>query len=140
VHPEILNKKIFLFFLGCLCYLAGTHCASTVGGKTYGVAKRATLIAVKTLGKFGAGNLLNVAKGVEFAVNRHLATPGKKSVASMSLGGGGARPFSFFLLLFFISFEWRAPDSWLPTRPVSYIITQLNSIVTIIHWNSDPGP
>jgi len=65
----------------------GTHCAGTIAGKTWGVAKKARLIGVKTLGRLGAGNLANVAKGVEFAAQQHVSKPNARSVASMSLGG-----------------------------------------------------
>ena len=33
----------------------GTHCAGTVGSKTYGVAKKTKLYAVKVLGSDGSG-------------------------------------------------------------------------------------
>lgn len=69
----------------------GTHVASTTAGTTYGLAKRANLIAVKTLGRLGAGNLLNVARGVEYAAQQHASAPGKRSVANMSLGGGATQ-------------------------------------------------
>lgn len=69
----------------------GTHVASTVGGKQYGLAKNVRLVAVKTLGRLGAGSLLNVARGVEWAAQQHNSQPGKKSVANMSLGGGATQ-------------------------------------------------
>jgi subtilisin family serine protease len=65
----------------------GTHVASTVGGKTYGVAKKVDLIAVKVLGDDGSGTNAGVLAGVEWAYNQ-ASTKKKKSVANMSLGGG----------------------------------------------------
>ncbi|KCV68475.1 hypothetical protein H696_04769 [Fonticula alba] len=62
----------------------GTHCAGTVGGKTWGMAKKATLYSVKVLGANGSGSLSNVAAGVSW----HKKSSNKKTIASMSLGGG----------------------------------------------------
>ncbi|KAK6085998.1 subtilisin-like serine protease [Seiridium cupressi] len=76
----------------------GTHCSGTVAGKTYGVAKKANVYAVKVLRSNGSGSMADVMKGVEWAAEAHLesvkkAKNGKKkgfkgSVANMSLGGG----------------------------------------------------
>jgi len=65
----------------------GTHVASTVLGKAYGVARAATAVAVKVLGDNGSGDNAGVIAGVEFAVQDALKTK-KKSVINMSLGGG----------------------------------------------------
>ncbi|KAF8537942.1 peptidase S8/S53 domain-containing protein [Trichophaea hybrida] len=69
----------------------GTHVAGTVGGKTYGVAKKTTLIGVKVLGDDGTGNLSDVIAGLEWAVNDAQRFGMNKSVANMSLGGGYAK-------------------------------------------------
>lgn len=72
----------------------GTHCAGTIGSKTYGVAKNANLVAVKVLRSNGSGSMSDVVKGVEFAANAHqqAVKENKKgfkgSTANMSLGGG----------------------------------------------------
>lgn len=76
----------------------GTHCSGTIAGKTYGVAKKAHVYAVKVLRSNGSGSMSDVVKGVEFAANSHTeqvkaAKDGKRkgfkgSVANMSLGGG----------------------------------------------------
>lgn len=75
----------------------GTHCSGTIAGKKYGVAKKANIIAVKVLKSNGSGTMSDVVKGVEWAVNAHLAAvkkakdAGKKykgAAANMSLGGG----------------------------------------------------
>ncbi|KAF2431525.1 subtilase [Tothia fuscella] len=76
----------------------GTHCSGTVGGKKYGVAKKANIVAVKVLRSNGSGTMSDVVKGVEFAAEAHStkaseAKDGKHkgfkgSAANMSLGGG----------------------------------------------------
>jgi serine protease len=60
----------------------GTHCAGTIAGKTYGVAKGATIIAVKVLGDSGSGSFSGIISGIEWAVNNG------KGIGNMSLGGG----------------------------------------------------
>jgi len=69
------------------CNGHGTHVAGTVGGKTYGVAKEVTLIAVRVLDCTGAGWTSGVIYGVDWATAHHRANGGP-SVANMSLGGG----------------------------------------------------
>jgi cerevisin len=63
----------------------GTHCAGTVGGKTYGVAKKANLIAVRVLNGEGSGTNSDVIAGIEWAAKD--SRTGKGKVVSMSLGG-----------------------------------------------------
>lgn len=79
----------------------GTHCAGTIGSATYGVAKKAELVAVKVLGAGGQGSMSDVTAGVLWAVAdaqrisaEHAANPHTEAaqkhrgfVASMSLGG-----------------------------------------------------
>jgi len=67
--------------------------AGTVGGSTYGVAKKTKLFAVKVLDANGSGTISSVLAGIDFvaadAVNRTAAGQCPKgSVANMSLGGG----------------------------------------------------
>ncbi|KAL5611426.1 hypothetical protein BROUX41_000964 [Berkeleyomyces rouxiae] len=76
----------------------GTHCSGTIAGKKYGVAKKASIYAVKVLRSNGSGTMSDVVKGVEWAANAHIkavkdAKAGKRkgfkgSAANMSLGGG----------------------------------------------------
>jgi cerevisin len=72
----------------------GTHCSGTVGGKRYGVAKKANIYAVKVLRSNGSGTMSDVVKGVEWAAEAHIKKMAKKdknfkgSAANMSLGGG----------------------------------------------------
>ena len=65
----------------------GTHCAGTVAGSTYGLAKSATIIAVKVLGDNGSGSTAGIIAGVQW-VATNSKSRGKPSVANMSLGGG----------------------------------------------------
>jgi len=66
----------------------GTHCAGTVGGATYGVAKNATIVGVKVLSASGSGSTAGVISGVEWAANDARSYPNSVNVISMSLGGG----------------------------------------------------
>jgi len=72
----------------------GTHCSGTVGGKKYGVAKKANIFAVKVLRSNGSGTMSDVVKGVEWAAEAHIKKAAEKdpnfkgSAANMSLGGG----------------------------------------------------
>jgi len=61
----------------------GTHCAGTIGGSTYGVSKKASLVAVKVLDKTGSGSNSGVISGIQWVANNAPAG----SVLSMSLGG-----------------------------------------------------
>lgn len=63
----------------------GTHCAGTVGGKTYGIAKHATLYAVKVLGDSGGGSWSWFVE----AINKIAQSNLRPAVLSASLGGGG---------------------------------------------------
>jgi len=66
----------------------GTHVASTVGGKTYGVAKKVTLYAVKVLGDNGQGTDSGVIAGVDWVASNYTKGGKKPSTANLSLGGG----------------------------------------------------
>ncbi|KAG0056311.1 hypothetical protein BGZ83_005678 [Gryganskiella cystojenkinii] len=63
----------------------GTHVSGTIGGSTYGVAKKVNIVGVKVLDAQGSGSTSGVVAGMDW-VAQH-ATPGK-SVVNMSLGGG----------------------------------------------------
>ncbi|KAI9001618.1 peptidase S8/S53 domain-containing protein [Gaertneriomyces semiglobifer] len=67
----------------------GTHVAGTIGSKSYGVAKKVNLIAVKVLDARGSGTISDVIAGIEFVATTAPRT-GRKSVANMSLGGGAS--------------------------------------------------
>jgi subtilisin family serine protease len=64
----------------------GTHCAGTIGGINYGVAKATRLVAVKVLDSKGSGTVAGIINGVNWVTNN--AVP-YKSVISMSLGAQG---------------------------------------------------
>lgn len=67
----------------------GTHCAGTVGSKTYGVAKKATIYGVKVLANNGTGPNSGVVSGMDFVAGDFKSRGCTKgTVASMSLGGG----------------------------------------------------
>ncbi|MEO3768464.1 S8 family peptidase [Streptomyces sp. B8F3] len=68
------------------CNGHGTHVAGTVGGKTYGVAKEAKLVAVRVLNCSGSGTTAGVVAGIDW-VTANATSP---SVANMSLGGGAS--------------------------------------------------
>jgi cerevisin len=65
----------------------GTHVATTIAGKKYGIAKKAHIIAVRVLNASGSGTMADVVAGVNFVTANAKKTK-KKSVANMSLGGG----------------------------------------------------
>ena len=73
---------------GSDCNGHGTHVAGTVGGNTYGVAKQATLVAVRVLDCAGSGQTSWVIAGVDWVTRDHQA--GQPAVANMSLGGGAS--------------------------------------------------
>jgi len=70
------------------CNGHGTHVAGTVGGSSYGVAKRSNLIAVKVLGCGGSGAWDGVIAGINWVTSQHTASTHKKTIGNMSLGGG----------------------------------------------------
>lgn len=69
------------------CNGHGTHVAGTVGGSAYGIAKSASLIAVKVLNCAGSGTHSGVISGIQWVAQQHKSRGGP-SVANMSIGGG----------------------------------------------------
>jgi len=67
------------------CNGHGTAVAGVAGGRTYGVAKSATVISVKTLGCNGSGTIAAVVAGADFITKQYVATK-KPSVVSMAIG------------------------------------------------------
>ncbi|KAF2276748.1 subtilisin-like protease [Westerdykella ornata] len=66
----------------------GTHVAGTIGSKTYGVAKKTKLYAVKVLDRSGSGTVAGVIAGINFvAQDAPKRNCPKGAVANMSLGG-----------------------------------------------------
>ncbi|MCT9076756.1 S8 family peptidase [Streptomyces fulvoviolaceus] len=64
----------------------GTHVATTIAGTTYGVAKKANIVAVRVLDNSGSGTTAGVIDGIEWVTENH-TTP---AVANMSLGGSAS--------------------------------------------------
>jgi len=61
----------------------GTHCAGTVGGTSFGIAKAALLHAVKVLDDDGLGNTIGVVESMAWVAEN----AAKPAVVSMSLSG-----------------------------------------------------
>ncbi|KAF2971016.1 hypothetical protein GQX73_g2560 [Xylaria multiplex] len=70
----------------------GSHVSGTIGGATFGVAKKVTLIGVKVLDADGGGTNADVLDGLNF-VESDVGTKNLKgkAVMNMSLGGGQSR-------------------------------------------------
>ncbi|WP_369257192.1 S8 family peptidase [Streptomyces sp. R35] len=64
----------------------GTHVATTIAGTTYGVAKKANIVAVRVLDNSGSGTTAGVIAGIDWVTANH-TTP---AVANMSLGGSAS--------------------------------------------------
>ncbi|KAH6910920.1 serine protease [Coprinopsis sp. MPI-PUGE-AT-0042] len=62
----------------------GTHCAGSVGGFMFGVAKNSSLIAVKVLASNGQGPISGIIEGLEW-IGQQAALKGRPSVVSMSI-------------------------------------------------------
>ncbi|NEY31310.1 S8 family serine peptidase [Streptomyces sp. PRKS01-65] len=62
----------------------GTHVATTIAGTTYGVAKKAKIVAVRVLDNNGSGTTAGVIAGIDWVTRNHSGP----SVANLSLGGG----------------------------------------------------
>ncbi|MBQ1000706.1 S8 family peptidase [Streptomyces nigra] len=64
----------------------GTHVATTIAGSTYGVAKKAKVVAVRVLDNNGSGTTAGVIAGIDWVTANHSGP----SVANLSLGGGAS--------------------------------------------------
>ncbi|WAZ20679.1 S8 family peptidase [Streptomyces cinnabarinus] len=64
----------------------GTHVATTIAGSTYGVAKKANIVAVRVLNNSGSGTTAGVIAGIDWVTANHSGP----SVANMSLGGSAS--------------------------------------------------
>jgi subtilisin family serine protease len=67
------------------CNGHGTHVAGTIGGTTYGVAKKVMLVPVRVLDCGGSGPWSGVIAGLDWAARNHAS--GAPAVANMSLSG-----------------------------------------------------
>lgn len=75
--------------IGVDCNGHGSHVAGIIGGRTFGVAKKVRLFAVRVLNCQGTGSWSDVINGVNFVTwhFRQSAQQGTPAVANMSLGG-----------------------------------------------------
>jgi subtilisin family serine protease len=67
------------------CNGHGTHVAGIIGGSTFGVAKRTTLVPVRVLDCIGSGSYSSVISGLDWIAANYRA--GDAAVVNMSLGG-----------------------------------------------------
>ncbi|KAF8639361.1 hypothetical protein AX17_001550 [Amanita inopinata Kibby_2008] len=67
----------------------GTHVSGTAAGFQYGVAKAASIIAVKVLSDQGSGFVSDIVSGLNW-VQSQVSASGRPSVVSMSLGGSAS--------------------------------------------------
>ncbi|XP_071828660.1 uncharacterized protein [Apostichopus japonicus] len=93
-HEEFEGRASFVYDAmeyaigdGSDCRGHGTHCAGTIAGKVYGVAKKAKVYAVRVLGCQGSGSWAAIINGMEWVAQNG----NRPAVASMSLGGGSTR-------------------------------------------------
>jgi len=67
----------------------GTHVAGTIGSKTYGVAKKTKIYAIKVLDASGSGAWSDIVDAIQYTVNDSKTRNCTKGViVNMSLGGG----------------------------------------------------
>ncbi|MFI5827661.1 S8 family peptidase [Streptomyces sp. NPDC051578] len=88
-HDEFDGRATFGFDAvgdgrqGMDCQGHGTHVAGTVGGKTYGVARKTDLVAVRVLGCDGTGSYSGIIAGMDWVANNAK----QPAVLNASLGG-----------------------------------------------------
>ena len=69
------------------CQGHGTHVAALAAGKTFGVAKDATLYSIRVLSCSGSGSFANVILGLNHVIGEKIAQGDRKIIVSMSLRG-----------------------------------------------------
>lgn len=72
------------------CNGHGTHVATIAAGSKYGVAKNATVVAVRVLGCDGQGTVAGVISGLDWILSPLNPNPKTAAVVNMSLGGGAS--------------------------------------------------
>lgn len=89
-HVDFEGRASFGFDVfgenGADCDGHGTHVAATIGGKTWGVAKKANLVSVRVLDCDGNSTTSRVIAGINW-INENASGP---SIVNMSLSGGGS--------------------------------------------------
>ncbi|MFF3688944.1 S8 family peptidase [Streptomyces sp. NPDC002187] len=89
-HAEFGGRAVFGYDSvgdgrrGADCNGHGTHVAGTVGGSTYGVARKATLVSVRVLSCEGSGSWSGVIAGFDWVASNAQ----QPAVLNASLGGG----------------------------------------------------
>ncbi|KNE59341.1 hypothetical protein AMAG_03639 [Allomyces macrogynus ATCC 38327] len=101
-HPQLEGRAALgaVFCSSCTGVTAaiddhghGSHVAGIAASKTYGVAKRATVVAVKILDRDGAGNTADLISGLNYVVqqqkslNSRTGAPPVRGVANLSIAG-----------------------------------------------------
>ncbi|CAN8103182.1 unnamed protein product [Discula destructiva] len=72
----------------------GTHVAGTIASKTWGVAKKAHIVAVKVIAP-NQGVTSQFMEGFSWAVNNITATPGRAAVSVINMSLGGPTDYAF---------------------------------------------
>ncbi|KXH62002.1 alkaline proteinase [Colletotrichum salicis] len=72
----------------------GTHVAGTIASKTWGVAKKAQIIAVKVIAP-NQGVMSDFMEGFSWAVNNITETPGRAAVSVINMSLGGPTNYAF---------------------------------------------
>lgn len=84
---DAIDKLTGSNLMGSDCHGHGTHCAGTAAGKTYGVAKKATIYSVRALGCTGSGAVSGIVEGMDFIAKKVAEGAHNGPVVfSMSLG------------------------------------------------------
>ena len=97
-HEEFEGRAQYDFFdpvdeitgsnqLGMDCHGHGTHVAALAAGKTYGVAKGATVYSMRVIGCNGQGSFVNVLVGIDHVIRQQIANRDRRIIISMSLRG-----------------------------------------------------
>lgn len=69
----------------------GTHVAGIIGARTYGVAKRATIISLRVFGCDWGGRVSDIVAALEWIAGQK-ATQNKTRIANISITGAGQSP------------------------------------------------
>jgi len=70
----------------------GTHIAGTVAGSTFGIAKSATLVAVKVLGDTGSGSYAMIIDGLQWTVTDFMNRKAQGALGVVNMAFGGSTP------------------------------------------------
>lgn len=90
-HPDLQDRVSSLYGNPGDQNGHGTHVATTVAGKKFGVAKEARIQAVRVLGANGSGSNRSIVEGLDSVLEHHQDKNDKiNSVVNMSLGGRGS--------------------------------------------------